>query len=94
MYLLNREKIRAQERPRDRARNAKRRIEKAQRIPLGANMNKINEIYKNCPVGHHVDHIIPLKGKEVSGLHVENNLQYLPILDNLYKSNILIESML
>jgi hypothetical protein len=70
--------------------NAIRRATKLNATPKFANLKKIKEIYKNCPKGFHVDHIIPLKNKLVCGLHVEWNLQYLPAKENLSKSNKLI----
>jgi len=35
----------------------------------------------------HVDHIIPLQGETISGLHVPNNLRVIPWLDNIKKGN-------
>jgi hypothetical protein len=69
---------------------SKRRSAKLKAIPKFANLDKIKEIYKNCPKGYHVDHIIPLQGENVCGLHVEWNLQYLTAYDNKSKSNKLI----
>lgn len=48
---------------------------------------KIRLMYENCPEGYEVDHIYPLQGKNVSGLHVPDNLQYLSIEQNRKKSN-------
>lgn len=55
--------------------------------PLWANIPELKRIYDNCPDGYHVDHIVPLNGALVSGLHVEHNLQYLSAADNISKSN-------
>jgi len=68
-------------------RSSKRRAFKLKAIPKWANLEKIKEIYLKRKNGYHVDHIIPLQGKNVCGLHVENNLQYLKVKENLSKGN-------
>jgi hypothetical protein len=38
-------------------------------------------------VQFHVDHIIPLRGKKVSGLHVPQNIRVIPGIENMRKTN-------
>ena len=67
-----------------------RRIAKSLRTPKWLTKQEkvqIKDFYLNCPEGYHVDHIIPLQGENVSGLHVLANLQYLTIQDNKIKGN-------
>ena len=64
------------------------RARRQQQLPSWANLEQIKQIYLNCPEGHHVDHIIPLKGIKACGLHIETNLQYLPAKENLCKRNL------
>ena len=66
---------------------AKRRAAKLKATPAWADPKKIKEIYLNCPPGHHVDHYFPLQSPIMCGLHVENNLQYLPAKENISKGN-------
>jgi 5-hydroxyisourate hydrolase-like protein (transthyretin family) len=72
----------------------KRKTAKLFRTPSWANDDKIRlfyieakELTDKTGIEYHVDHIIPLQGKTVSGLHVENNLQVLPAIDNMSKGN-------
>jgi len=75
-------------------RQAKRRADKLNATPKWANLEEIEKIYKNCPKGFHVDHIIPLINDKVCGLHVENNLRTIPAEENISKGNKLIQSLL
>lgn len=74
--------------------NGTRRAIERRAMPLWADRERIKEIYKlaheiwaTTGVEQHVDHIIPLRGKFVSGLHVPENLQVISAKDNLSKSN-------
>ena len=65
-----------------------RRAKVSRATPAWANKTAIKEMYEAArSTGLHVDHIVPLKGKTVCGLHVENNLQLLPPRANRQKGN-------
>ena len=73
---------------------SKRRTAKLTRTPPWADMESIRAVYAEAQrltasigIPHHVDHIIPLQGKFVSGLHVHNNLQVLTGTENSSKHN-------
>ncbi len=77
-----------------------RRARERQATPLWADMEAILVIYDECVritletgIGHHVDHIVPLAGKTVCGLHVQTNLRIIPAEENLRKRNHLIEDL-
>lgn len=67
--------------------NRLRRKHINERTPCWVDLEQIKFFYECCPKGCHVDHKIPLQGKNISGLHVVENLQWLPSNQNLSKSN-------
>ena len=69
------------------ASTVRRRTGMMHRKPEWADDLVINMIYQDCPEGYEVDHIIPLQGENVSGLHVALNLQYLTPIQNQQKGN-------
>ena len=79
------------------ANSAKRRASKLQRTPSWLTSDDFKWIdwhYRHAKVmearwgePYHVDHIHPLQGDTVSGLHVPSNLQVIPASENLVKNN-------
>lgn|SRR6185312_1853754 len=79
---------------------AKRRAAKLQATPTWANQVAIDALYERARrltlltgIVHEVDHIMPLVGKRVCGLHVEDNLRVTTRLVNRSKSNRLVEDI-
>lgn len=76
---------------------AKRRAAKLLRTPAwlsNIDLERIKNEYRVADLlskltgrSWHVDHIIPLQGTNVSGLHVPNNLRAIPEYQNVSKSN-------
>ena len=80
--------------PKHGAHAAARRAQKRNAMPAWADRAAIVAIYTEAKARRkatgqdwHVDHIIPLCGKNVCGLHVAENLRIILARDNLRKSN-------
>jgi hypothetical protein len=59
-------------------------------VPKWANLKAVSNFYLAAAQSHgryQVDHIVPLNGRKVMGLHVENNMQLLTPWQNKSKSN-------
>jgi hypothetical protein len=77
--------------------SARKRATKLKRVPCwltDKDFDEIKNIYLKAKElseiegkKYHVDHIIPLRGKYVSGLHVPSNLRVLLAEENMEKSN-------
>ena len=72
------------------------RTAKATRMPKWLNdaqLFEMESVYTYCSalrkigLDYHVDHVVPLRGKSISGLHVPWNLQVLPGRENMSKGN-------
>jgi hypothetical protein len=81
-------------RPRAPNYQAQRRVSERKATPSWANKFFIQEIYELAALRRsltgiewHVDHIVPLRGETVCGLHVENNLRVIPAIVNIKKNN-------
>jgi hypothetical protein len=74
--------------------SASRRSSLINAIPNWADKKAIKKIYEDCiliyantGVRHEVDHVVPLRGATVTGLHIASNLQIIKASDNRRKSN-------
>lgn len=82
-YILSRTKeYQRKNRAAYNAASKERTLLKNNRVPKWFNKEKVIEIYKECKrlktetgIFYVVDHIVPLKGKNVSGLHTHENLR-------------------
>jgi hypothetical protein len=76
---------------------AKRRTQKLKAFPKWLSEEQLQQIqteYALCKwctevmnTSYHVDHIVPLQGKNVCGLHVPWNLRVIPANENMRKGN-------
>lgn len=96
----NRDKVRAADRKYHAANTLKRVLKARKReaeelraMPAWADPARIAEVYelakefREAGLDVHVDHVVPLRGENVSGLHVHTNLRVCLAKMNIVKSN-------
>lgn len=90
----SRAEYRKQNQARYTAHAATRRAREMQATPAWADFEKITLIYleaeiksKETGVKYSVDHVVPLAGRNVCGLHVHTNMMVIPLLENVSKGN-------
>jgi hypothetical protein len=73
---------------------------KKQATPVWANRKLMDDIYARAleksritGIDYHVDHIVPLQGKNVCGFNWEGNLQIITAVENVKKGNRLIANV-
>ena len=73
----------------ERVRRRQKKIRHGEMFMNQAEQAEVQGMYDFCQIfkSFEVDHIIPLNGKTVSGLHILSNLQVLPISVNRSKGN-------
>jgi hypothetical protein len=78
---------------------AKRRADRVLATPSWFDAEKVRYVYLQAGrmrrAGHdvHVDHIYPLRGELVCGLHVHNNLRIIPATENIAKGTKLLDGV-
>ena len=82
----NKEKILIRNREREIA-EGRARAPWGDRKAMQAIYAEAKKLTRDTGIAHDVDHIIPLRGEKVSGLHVENNLQIMLASKNRAKFN-------
>lgn len=80
---------------------ARRRAQRIKACPKWVDYKKILEIYREAKrrskaegITYHVDHIVPLRNKNVCGLHVPWNLRIITAEENILKGNKLIDDLI